>query len=411
MRAHGTALCFSLGVTLAAWEARGAVPTIEALAETTPIPFGENESDDSAVWISKLDPAQSLILGTSKSKEGGGLGVYALGGQQLAFFVGDRLNNVDISYDFFFASGPADLAVASNRSQRSLSLFKISAAGEVTPAGQAPLFAAPGEPIEPYGLCIAQLQGSKQPGISVFLPTKSGTVYQFALDPERLNEARLIKRFDLKAGLSAAADAFVQAIVLQEWTAEASGDLDELAESMEERYALEGCVFDPRSQKLLVGMENFGVWSVDPLSGAAEVLLQISGSATAPLPPGQARWSDDIEGMDLLVLGDRSYLLFSTQGLSEFSLFDLKEKGWRGNFKLTLGESDPVTETDGLALGQGALGPRFPAGVLVVHDDSNTDEAGQVLNANYKIASLDPVLKELGLAPASQKRKQPPRGG
>ncbi len=377
------------------------LPLIEAMGETDPIPYGTKDSDDSAIWVSKQDPSRSLILGTSKYDKdpalGGGLGVYDLKGKERQFLGRSKLNNVDVSYGFKFEDGLADIAVASNRSTNSLNLYRIDPLGQVSQAAEAALFDEKGAGLEPYGLCL----GSNNPstGLDVFLPLKSGVIYHYRVNPAQLNKPVWVGSYDLGARLTKKQDSFVKSIVQKE--AEAEGELDDLQEDLEERFALEGCVFDPRSQLLYVGMENLGIWTIDTKQETVELLLQI-GSSWIDISPAsalgsQARFTDDIEGMDILQKGQSTYLVFSNQGIDEYSLFDLQKKKWIGNFKLGFGAKDPVSKTDGLALSTASLGREFSEGILVVHDDQNTDASGQRLNANFKIVSLSKIFEAFAL--------------
>jgi 3-phytase len=357
------------------------VPTLDAVMETVPIPAGFSDSDDAAVWKHPTDPQRSVILGTSKYDEAGqgGLGVYGLDGRELQFLAGSKLNSVDILQN---------LAVATNRSDNALDLYRIED-GKVTFLRQTSLLDEEGQAFEPYGLCLAQGQDHR---VSLYLPTKTGRLYEYSLNAE--GQAQLQTTFDLAAQVQIDQDAFIQSIVTKETMAE--GEADELEENLAERFILEGCVYDPRNRKLYVGMENLGIWSLDPQEKdrAASLVIPVQGSWTdidAWQQPGLPRVTDDIEGMDILERKGRSYLLFSSQGISEFTLYDLTTMQWLGNFKIRLDAGDPVSLTDGLAVKSGFFGALYPEGILVVHDDENTDAEGKLVPANYKLVSLGAV--------------------
>lgn len=351
------------------------VPMIKAQVETDPIPAGTSDSDDPAIWRNAKDPARSLILGTSKYDENGlgGLGVYDLQGKQLNFFAGSKLNSVDV------VDG---LAVASNRSEQALDFYRISKKGEVSYAGRSLL------PSEPYGLCLT-------PDNKVYLPTKSGVLYAYEIDEDLSLE--LTDTIDLKSFVTAKQDAFIKSIVTKEAVAE--GEEDKLEKHLAERFILENCVYDEKSQKLYVGMENLGIWEIDTDSKKAPTLaIPVQGSWTdidSWGQDGRPRVTDDIEGLDILRVKDRTLLLFSSQGISEFTLYDLKDKRWLGNFQITFDSSDPITFTDGLAVMSGNFGPRYPEGLLVVHDDENTEADGSVAPGNYKVVSLADLWRAL----------------
>jgi 3-phytase len=191
----------------------------------------------------------------------------------------------------------------------------------------------------------------------------------------------------------------VHAIV--EKAAKAEDELDELPEKLAERFALEGCSYHIHQDSLFVGMENLVIWSLDlgsEKSSSAHLFLKISGSWTDIDVWSQdqeiPRITDDIEGMEVFHHGEQDFLIFSNQGISEFSLVELSRGSFVGNFKVTWG-NDAVTHTDGLTIMAQPLSPELPEGVLVVHDDQNTAPDGSVQNANYKIVSLKTLFQAL----------------
>jgi 3-phytase len=209
-----------------------------------------------------------------------------------------------------------------------------------------------------------------------------------------------VETISLASLVTAEQDEKISRIVRQ--AALAEDEADELDQALAERFILEGCVYDAKKQALYVGMENLGIWTIDlsPRLASPELLLTVEGSWTDFsdwYKPGQARITDDIEGMDILHRGDRSYLIFSSQGISEFSAFDLQEKRWIGNFKIKYGKNDPVTITDGLAIYSGSLGAAYPEGLMIVHDDRNTSDDESMQNANYKLLGLQKVWAALGI--------------
>lgn len=86
-----------------------------------------HDSDDPAVWLDPHDPAQSLILGTDKHRDGG-LYVFDLTGQCLAERTVrglQRPNNVDVVQGVPFAGGTIDLAVVTERLAHRLRVFRL----------------------------------------------------------------------------------------------------------------------------------------------------------------------------------------------------------------------------------------------------------------------------------------------
>ena len=87
-----------------------------------------DDTDDPAIWIDRKDPANSLVIGTDKHKENGGLYVFDLSGKiiQSKSILGlKRMNNVDIAYDLLLNGKPTDIAVATERDKNSIRIFSL----------------------------------------------------------------------------------------------------------------------------------------------------------------------------------------------------------------------------------------------------------------------------------------------
>ncbi len=87
-----------------------------------------DDSDDPAIWIDANNPANSLIIGTDKHKENGGLYVFDLKGKIDAkrTITGlNRMNNVDIAYGLSIQGQPVDIAVATERDRNSIRIFSL----------------------------------------------------------------------------------------------------------------------------------------------------------------------------------------------------------------------------------------------------------------------------------------------
>ena len=87
-----------------------------------------HDSDDPAIWINRADPARSLVVGTDKDAEDGGLYVFDLDGKiQTAKTIRGlkRPNNVDVAYDFMLGGRRVDLAVLTERNASRLRVFTV----------------------------------------------------------------------------------------------------------------------------------------------------------------------------------------------------------------------------------------------------------------------------------------------
>ena len=385
------------------------VPTIVALSETTPIPAGIESSDDPAIWLHPITPEKSLIVGVSKNKErdGGlpGIAIYDLQGKELQYVQHDRLNNVDLKYNFPYKGRLLDIVAASNRDKKAISLFEIT---ENKLQFMIDLQMKDMEGVnveeEPYGFCLSY-SSSDRKRLYAFSPMKSGLIYQHLIvEKNGKLEAIPVRAIDTSLYLSREIDQHLIDITVKEVVYEENlpkgGLIAEITEEIRDRFQLEGCVADDESGYLYYGMENLGVWKIafDPRSKApAKLIVKVLKAKSEPnshvFSDGVPRLANDIEGMALHYgPNGQGALIVSIQGLDEYAFFDRVTDEYLGSFSLTLSESDPITETDGLELLSTPMGAAFPMGMLVVHDHHNTDGSGNVINANYKIASLGDIL-------------------
>jgi 3-phytase len=97
---------------------------IKPTVVTEPVAF---DTDDPAIWINPTDPAQSLIIGTDKDKDGG-LYVFNLAGK----IVHDktirglqRPDNVDIEYGLTIGGTAHDIAVTTERFTHKLRIYRL----------------------------------------------------------------------------------------------------------------------------------------------------------------------------------------------------------------------------------------------------------------------------------------------
>jgi 3-phytase len=100
------------------------VAVIKPAIVTEPVAF---DTDDPAIWINPADPAQSLIIGTDKDKEGG-LYVFDLAGkivQDKTVQGLQRPDNVDIEYGLSIGGTLHDIAVTTERLTHKLRIYSL----------------------------------------------------------------------------------------------------------------------------------------------------------------------------------------------------------------------------------------------------------------------------------------------
>ena len=312
---------------------------VRADAETTPMAGSGDQADDPALWVHPGDAALSLVLGTNKNH---GLFVYDLAGRENEHLAIGRVNNVDVR---------GNLAVASNDQVNGLSWVRI------TPTETGAVLRHVGDTrvgrSAPYGVCLGMPGNQMVAGVTY----PDGT--------------------------------------LELWQATDHGDriTAELARTEVLESQIEGCVFDDAEQRLFIGEEDHGVWSLD-LSDPASRLREVDTIATGKI------LVEDVEGLSLYTLDDgEGYLVVSAQGADRFVLYERQPPhrvvGVIRIISSRDGKVDAVSHTDGVEANSAPL-PQYPRGLLIVQDDANPRiEEDQ----NFKLVDWRSVEAAISLPP------------
>jgi 3-phytase len=88
--------------------------------------FGD--SDDPAIWVHKQFPDSTIILGTDKDSENGGIYVFDIHGKidsVRSKFNMKRVNNIDIANHFSYLDKDIAIAVATERDRHSIRIYSI----------------------------------------------------------------------------------------------------------------------------------------------------------------------------------------------------------------------------------------------------------------------------------------------
>ncbi len=326
------------------------IPQVSAKAQTEPMDRIGDAADDPAIWVNARSPERSRILGTNKKW---GLFVYDLNGRTVQSIPSGHINNVDIRQNVQLQSGKFDIAVASNRSDNSITVYSLNLkTGDVSEIGRVPT-----ELEEVYGIC---LYAPNQSALHAFINDKDGRIQQWQLDVDR-NYA-------------------------------VSG---QLLRELKLNSQPEGCVANDETHQLFVGEEDLGVWLFD---ARVESPSNNSDQGTLIHEVG-GRLIADVEGLALVQYQGKSYLLVSSQGNHTYVLYDAAAPySHRGTFRVGLNGKDGIdgtSETDGLDVIAVNLGPSYPEGIVVIQDGFNyMPEQPQ----NFKYVSWKDVVDALGIA-------------
>jgi len=318
-------------------------PTIPADVETAPVDRVGDAADDPAIWLHPNNKEASRILGTNKKW---GLLVYNLAGEEVQSIPTGHINNIDIRQEVRLGNKTWDIAVASNRSDNSIAVYRIDATtGQVEEWGKLPT-----DLNDVYGICLYY---DAPQSLYTFINDKDGRVQQYKITVnDNAVSGKLVHQFALES-------------------------------------QPEGCVVDDDTRRLFLGEEAVGVWLFDADNPR-------EGSLIAPVAKNLVA---DVEGLAIAENAQGKFLVVSSQGDNSFSVFDTEAPfTYRGSFRIGFNaekQLDGASETDGLAVTGRAVGGNYPAGLLVVQDGFNLmPEAPQ----NFKLVDWRKVLEALSIA-------------
>lgn len=327
------------------------VAVVRPRIETDVMPSFGDAADDPAIWLHPEDASQSLVIGTNKQA---GLHVYDLDGKTLQVLPDGKMNNVDLRYDFPLGGEKVTLVAASNRSNDSIAVYRIDAAGRRLVDAAAGVL--PTGFHDPYGLCM-------------YRSKISGDYFVFVNESERGT--------------------------FRQWRLSDDGNGRVAAEQMREFVVgtqAEGCVADDESGFLYVAEEDVGLWKYAAEPDGGDTRRSIDNT-------DDGRLTDDVEGLALWNGPDgKGYLVVSNQGADNYALYHRDgDNAYAGHFHIVANAAagiDGASETDGLDVSSAALGPAFPDGLLVVQDGRNiAPEEPQ----NFKFVSWTDVALALKL--------------
>jgi 3-phytase len=323
-------------------------PTVQASAETDPVPGYGDAADDPAIWFNRDKPAETLIIGTDKKR---GLNVYRLDGSLRQSLPVGRMNNVDLREGFKLDGRSVAIVAASDRDRNSIALFAFTP-GQPDLVDVADGVIATGLN-EIYGLCMYRSPISGQ--FYVFVNDKDGRYQQHEL------------------------------------LASPSGDRVTTRIVREFRTAgqPEGCVADDELGLLYVGEEAAGFYRVGAAADAPADLVVVDRVGTGRLVA-------DVEGIAIYrQAGGDGYLVVSSQGDDAYAVYRRPPPNeYVGRFRIGDGQVDGVSSTDGLEVTSESLPPPYEQGLLVVQDGSNTAPRAP---QNFKLVPWNEVQRALGL--------------
>lgn len=258
--------------------------TVRPRVITEPV---KHDTDDPAIWINRADPAQSLVIGTDKDRDGA-LMVFGLDGKirpELCVRGLVRPNNVDLAYDVMIGGKKTDIAVVTERYAHRLRVYRLPDMAPVD-GGGIPVFAG-----EAARDCM---------GIALYTRAGDGAVFAIVSRSEAgapregyLHQYRLVDD-----GTGVLRGVFARAFGA--WSG---------------RKEIEAVAVDNELGYVYYSDEGFGVrkYHADPLAKAAEDELARFGTTG---------FAGDHEGISLYKFNDgRGYVLVSNQQADTFRIF------------------------------------------------------------------------------------------
>ncbi|AFY48778.1 3-phytase (myo-inositol-hexaphosphate 3-phosphohydrolase) [Nostoc sp. PCC 7524] len=366
------------------------VPTATPRVETRPdllddetLPTDQQaDADDPAIYLHPTDSARSLVLTAVKNA---GLRVYDLSGNLLQTINpgGIRYNNIDLQYGFILGGQKIDIAVASDRRNDKLAIFKINpdATGnnyleDITDTSIGAIFTQPTFPnsIE---------DESHAYGLALYRSPITNDYYVFV---NRRNTGDVAQLKLVDNGSGKISTEFVRGFTVTP-----------PPEIVDAELQTEGMVVDQETGYLYIGQENVGLWKFE-----AEPTGNNQGKLIDRIKEfGGSNLVDDVEGLSIYYGADgKGYLLVSSQGDNTFAVYRREgDNEFIGRFAVgNNGSIDSVQESDGADVINVPLGANFPFGLFVTQDGNNDPEVlvedeGELenINSNFKFVPWENI--------------------
>ena len=323
--------------------------------ETEPVFSTGDAADDPAFWFNKKEPSKSVIFGTDKKS---GLHSFSLSGKRMQFISSGKINNIDSRSGYSFGAKNFSILAGSNASNNSIIIYLINEDGIIEKLNKNE-FKTNLEGV--YGLCM-------------YKSSKSKATYIFVSDAITLtiNQYRVLNFFPIKT---------------------------QLVREIRTDSTSEGCVVDDESGILYFAQEdeNSGVYYIDaePKDNEIKIIDSIKENG------GQI--NGDTEGLAILNHPEGKLLIASSQGSSDFPVYNLSNKNkFIGRFSIGKdNEIDGVSRTDGIEIYTGYINEEYESGILIAQDDMNmatfdldgVSLQAKKINQNFKLVPVNQIVE------------------
>ena len=294
--------------------------------------FGD--SDDPAIWVHDQFPDSTMILGTDKDSENGGIYVFDIKGKidsVRSKFKMKRVNNIDIANHFSYLDKDIAIAVATERDRHSIRIFSIPQMKSIDGGG---IEVFEDDTLNlPMGIALYTNPENKKVYAIVGRKTgpNNGYLYQYLLyDSSGLVKGKLVRKFGKYSG----------------------------------KKEIESIAVDNELGYVYYSDEQFGIrkYYAHPDSSNIELALF-----------GQNDFKEDNEGISIYKSSkDNGYILVSDQSAHSFNVYS--REGYNNNphqHRLVGRFTVNAKNSDGSEISASKL-PGFAQGVFVVMSDDKT---------------------------------------
>ena len=323
--------------------------------ETEPVFSTGDAADDPAFWFNKKEPSKSVIFGTDKKS---GLHSFSLNGKRMQFISSGKINNIDSRSGYSFGAKNFSILAGSNASNNSIIIYLINEDGIIEKLNKNE-FKTDLEGV--YGLCM-------------YKSSKSKATYIFVSDAIKLtiNQYRVLNFFPIKT---------------------------QLVREIRTDSTSEGCVVDDESGILYFAQEdeNSGVYFIDAEPNDYEIKIIDS------IKENGGQISGDAEGLAILNHPEGKLLIASSQGSSDFTVYNLSNKNkFIGRFSIGKdNQIDGVSRTDGIEIYTGHINEDYESGILIAQDDMNmatfnldgVSLQAKKINQNFKLVPIKQIVE------------------
>ena len=211
-------------------------------------------------------------------------------------------------------------------------------------------------------------------GLCIYKSSKSKATYIFVSDAIKLtiNQYRVLNFFPIKT---------------------------QLVREIRTDSTSEGCVVDDESGILYFAQEdeNSGVYFIDAEPNDYEIKIIDS------IKENGGQISGDAEGLAILNHPEGKLLIASSQGSSDFTVYNLSNKNkFIGRFSIGKdNQIDGVSRTDGIEIYTGHINEDYESGILIAQDDMNmatfnldgVSLQAKKINQNFKLVPIKQIVE------------------